>query len=89
MCTCCNCLDTYGVMFVRAVCDVEYNGSCYQLVRQQTDWFSAREHCHNDGGFLADAYTEEENNVIKQIVRDFGGATRTYGSIFCLQVSFR
>ena len=53
-------------------CTVEYDGSCYQLVQQTLDWFSARTHCHNAGGYLADAYTADENNVIRQIVIDIG-----------------
>ena len=53
-------------------CTVEYDGSCYQLVQQTLDWFSARTHCHNAGGYLADAYTADENNVIRQIVVSIG-----------------
>ena len=57
--------------FVPNFCTVEYDGSCYQLVQQTLGWFSAREHCHNEGGYLADAYTADENNVIRQIVIDY------------------
>ena len=53
-------------------CTVEYDGSCYQLVQQTLDWFSARTHCQNAGGYLADAYTADENSVIRQIVIDYG-----------------
>ena len=61
-------------------CDAEYGGSCYQLIQQLTDWFSARTHCHDAGGYLADAYSAEENNVIKQIVVDIG-QTGAYGIV--------
>ena len=65
-------IHMYSVGFDQSECDVEYDGSCYELVQQQTDWFSARTHCHNAGGYLADAYSADENNVIRQIVIDYG-----------------
>ena len=65
---------------------MEYDGSCYQLVQQTLDWFSAREHCQNAGGFLADAYTEDENNVMTLMVFLIGQTGACH--IFCPKVDF-
>merc|ERR1712244_55326 len=53
----------------------QFGQSCYAYINLEQTWADAQATCTALGGFLAEVYTDVENEYLKQLMRDHGGDT--------------
>jgi len=51
-----------------------FNGRCYKYIATQMTWIDAELHCVSEGGNLVSIHSQEEENFVKHLIRNFDPA---------------